>query len=130
VDLGKEGDVLVDGQIPIKAESLREIADALGDAAMVLHRIETKHAKLTGVGVQQPAHQPDRRRLACAVGADQAEHFTLADVEAESRERRRRAVRLRDVNEADGTHCSFKSASTGIPSLRMPSRLSTLTLMR
>ena len=33
VDLGEELDVLVDGQVAVEAEALRQVADALGDAA-------------------------------------------------------------------------------------------------
>ena len=130
VDLGKERDVLVDGQIAIQAESLREVSHSLGDRPMVFHGVEAEHAKLACVGVQKPAHQPDGRRLTCAVRADQPEHLALAHVEAEIGERLGRAVALGDVDEGDGVHWSFNSASTGMPSFRTPARLSTLTLMR
>ena len=49
-----------------------------------LRRIEAEHAHLAAVGVQQPADQADRRGLAGAVGADQAEHLAAADLEGEA----------------------------------------------
>ena len=97
VHLGEERDVLVDGQIAVQTESLREIADALGQRAMRAHRIEAEHAHLARVGVQQPAHQANRRRLAGAVGADEAEHLAALHVEAQAGERRRLAVSLDDA---------------------------------
>ena len=97
VHLGEERDVLVDGQIAVQTESLREIADTLGQRAMRAHRIEAEHAQFARVGVQQSAHQTDRRRLAGAVRADQAEHLASAHVEAQAGQRRRRAVPLHDA---------------------------------
>jgi hypothetical protein len=39
VDLGEEGDVLVDGQVAIETEALRQVADAAGDGAVLASRI-------------------------------------------------------------------------------------------
>src|SRR5262245_38082760 len=97
---------------------------------MILDRVEPEHAKFPAIRVQQPAHQPDRGRLAGAVRANEPEHLALAHVEGEVGECLRRAVALPDVAKRERAHWSFNSASTGIPSFRMPSRLSTLTLMR
>jgi hypothetical protein len=52
VHLGEEGDVLVDRQVAIQAESLRQIADAFREGAMRAHRIEAKHPQLALVCVQ------------------------------------------------------------------------------
>ena len=43
VDLGEEADVLVDGQVAVKREPLRQITDIRGDGAMLLHRVTAKH---------------------------------------------------------------------------------------
>ena len=85
VDLGEERDVLVDGQIAVQTEALRQIADALGDLRDARAPDRGRAPQFAGVGVQQPAHQPDRRGLAGAVGADQPEHLALAHVESEVR---------------------------------------------
>ena len=83
VNLGKERDVFIDGQIAIQTEALREIAQIARHGHVRLHRIVAKHPKGAVVGLQQPAHQPNRRRLARAVRADQAEHFARFDRQAQ-----------------------------------------------
>ena len=72
-------------EIAVEAEALREVADLGGDRAMLLHRIAAEHADRAGVGVQQPAQQADRGRLAGAVRPDQAEHLAARDVERHAR---------------------------------------------
>ena len=44
VDLGEERDVLVDAQIAVQAEALRQVADRLGEPPMLADRIEAEHA--------------------------------------------------------------------------------------
>ena len=78
VDLGEEGDVLVDGQVAVEAEALRQVADLAGDGAMLGDGIAAEHADAPGVGREQPAGQADGGRLARAVGTDQAEHLAGA----------------------------------------------------
>ena len=79
MNLGKERDVFVDREIAIQAEALREVADRLRDAQMLLYRIAIEHANRATAGLQQAAHQPDRRGLSGAIGADQAEHLAGVD---------------------------------------------------
>ena len=62
-------------RVAVEAEALRQVADLRGQRAMLLDRIEADDADRAGVGVQQPAQQPDRRGLAGAVRSDQAEHL-------------------------------------------------------
>src|SRR4030095_5458585 len=135
--LGEKGDVLVDGQIAIQTETLREIADSLGQRPMRAHRIEAKDPQLARIGMQQSTHQTDRRRLARPVGADEAEHLASHHLEAQPGERLRLAVSLDDPIQYDRRlaigvrlHCNASSASTGMPGFRTPARLSTVTLMR
>ena len=78
VDLGEERDVLVDAEVAVEGEALRQIADRSGDVAVLLDRIVAEDADAAGVGVQQPAERADRRRLAGAVGSDQPEHLAAA----------------------------------------------------
>ena len=51
VHFREEGDVLVVGEIAVQAETLRQVADALGQDAMIAVRIETQHPHLAAVGV-------------------------------------------------------------------------------
>jgi hypothetical protein len=131
VYLGEKGDVLVDREVAVQAEALRQIADLVGDRPMFAHRVLAEHAHLAAIGVEQPAHHTDGGRLSRAVGTDETEHLAARDVERQAGKRLCGAVTLDDLLEQDGgRHGSDSSASTGIPALRMPSRLSTLTLMR
>ena len=65
---------------------------------MLGDRIATEDADLPGVGRQQPARQPDRRRLTGAVGPDQAEHLAGLDVERQAVNGDHRAVAARDAD--------------------------------
>src|SRR5262249_59029763 len=86
------------------------------------------------VGRQQSAREADGRRLASAVGTDQTEHLARTDVEGEAVQRGHRAVPARDAGKGDRRRGHFadpgSSASTGMPGLSTPSRLSAVTLMR
>ena len=132
VDLGEELDVLVDGQVAVEREPLRQVAHPLGDHGVLAGRVRAQHAHRAGIGVQEAAQQPDGRGLAGAVRPDQPEHLAFGDVEAQPCQRRRRAEALVDRREAHrvAAHCSTIVTSTGMPCLRIPAELSTLTLMR
>ncbi|MCU0257349.1 MAG: hypothetical protein MUF60_11485 [Vicinamibacterales bacterium] len=75
VNLGEEGDVLVDRQVAVEAEPLREVAHPGGDGVMLPDRVVAEYAEGAAVRPEQAAEQPDRRRLAGAVRADEAEHL-------------------------------------------------------
>ena len=64
VDLGKERDVLVNREIAIQAEALRQVADPFGQRAMLPHGVVAEHADATRVDMQQTAHQADGGGLA------------------------------------------------------------------
>ena len=78
VNLGEERDVLVDAQVAVEREALREVADRSGDVAVLLHRILAEHADGAVIHVQQSADRADRRRLAGAIGTDQPEHLAAS----------------------------------------------------
>jgi hypothetical protein len=132
VDLGEELDVLVDGQVAIKREPLRQVAHALGDEAVLAGRVRVQHAHRPGIGVQEAAQQPDGRGLAGAVRPNQPEHLAPGDVEAQAGQGGSRAEALlhRRKPHRIGAHGSTIVTSTGMPCLRIPAELSTLTLMR
>jgi hypothetical protein len=52
VDLGEERDVLVDAQVAVEREALREIADRSGDVAVLLHRVLAENANGAVIHVQ------------------------------------------------------------------------------
>ena len=89
VNLGEERDVLVDREIAVQAESLREVAHRLRDVAVLLHRIAVEDPHGARIHLQQPAHQPDGGRLAGAVRTDQTEHLAVPAPTSSARARRR-----------------------------------------
>ena len=104
---------------------------------MLAHRIASEHADASAVGLQQPAHQPDRGGLAGAVRTDQTEHLAAIDtdmVSSRSASTRRRIVlmtRSRRRSRVMAWHWQEAiSASTGMPCLSMPWRLSTAIFTR
>ncbi len=81
VNLREERDVLVDAQIAVQTETLREVADLTGHEPVFADRIATHDAHLAGIGTQQSTQQPNRCRLASAVGTDQTKHLAAIDRE-------------------------------------------------
>src|SRR5439155_9760087 len=49
VDLGKEGDVLVDRQVAVEAEARRQVADCAGQRAMIFSWIAAEHVDARAV---------------------------------------------------------------------------------
>src|SRR5207237_3771073 len=97
------------------------------------HWIEIQHAERSGVGRQKAADKPDCRRLARAVGPDQAEHLPAIHVQRERVDCRRVAVAFGDAlehNRARHGRWSGISASTGMPAFSTPFRLSMDTFTR
>jgi len=101
---------------------------------VLLDWITINDADLPAVGSEQPARHSDRGRLPCAVGPDQAEHLASRDRERHGIDRLESTVLLRHPIERDGRFHGSRyfgsSASTGIPGLSTPSRLSVLTFIR
>ena len=79
-------------QIAVEAEALRQVADRAVTARCSRTGSRPSTRTSPGVAAEQPARQPDRRRLAGAVRADQAEHLARRDLERQAVERRGRAV--------------------------------------
>ena len=74
--VGIEVEVFPHGQVFVKSEALRHIAD-LG--AVGLERRLAQNDDLAGVGFDQSGQNADHRRLAGAVRSDQAGHSTRLD---------------------------------------------------
>jgi hypothetical protein len=85
-DAGEEGeelDVLVDGEVAVEGEALREVAELAVQGPAVLPGIVAEHAHGPARGAQQPGDHPQRRRLAGAVRADQAHDLAPRDGEVD-----------------------------------------------
>src|SRR5262249_39632523 len=78
-EIGIEIEVFLDAQIFIEAEALRHIADRRLDAAGVLARVEAEHGERARIGRKEASHQPHQRRLAGAIGSDEAGDLTALD---------------------------------------------------
>lgn len=78
VEPGDERKVFGDGQIFVKREALRHVADFALDAG-ALAQIVAKDLAAALVGGQQPAHHPDRGRLARSVRTKEAGDLALFD---------------------------------------------------
>ena len=121
VDLCLERDVLVDRQVAVEREPLREVPDHPGDDGVILHRVPIAYPDPAPIRPEEPAREPNGRRLSGAVRADQPEHLPAPDLQADAIEGRQGAEALADVLEDDGIagHLGI-SASTGMPVFRMP----------
>ena len=108
VNLGEERDVLVDAQVAVETEPLREISNRPGDLGVIGDRILAEHAYRSAVGVEEPAQQPYRRGLASTIRADDAEHLALAHVERQAVERSHRSVAFDDVVETERDVCHHR----------------------
>ena len=102
VNLREEGDVLVDRQIAVEREPLREVANVGRHRPVLLDRIASEHADVSSIGPQQAARHPDRGRLPGAIGANQAEHLPRLDRERDVVHGTHLAVALADAVERDG----------------------------
>src|SRR5688572_30656676 len=73
VDTAKEPDVLVHGERLVQRELLRHVADTPLHALRIAADIEAADERRAAGWPQQPAQHPDRRGLAGAVRAKEAE---------------------------------------------------------
>ena len=96
VNLGEERDVLVDAQVAIEAEALREIPNFRGDRPMVLDRILAGNANRRRCRRAAARRASDRRRLAGTVRSDEPEHLAAVDGEREPVHRHGAPVALGD----------------------------------
>jgi hypothetical protein len=76
-----EAEVLLGRQRLVQGRLLEHEADRSTDPGLVANDIVSVDDRRAGRGPEQRAQHPDRRRLAGAVGAEEAEHLTLPDLE-------------------------------------------------
>src|SRR5256885_4747935 len=73
VDPGVKKEILFDGEILVKAEALRHVADALLDAFGVASDVEPDHRPAPSAGIEDPAEHADGRGFAGAIRSEHAE---------------------------------------------------------
>ncbi|CAM5343049.1 hypothetical protein SCHAM137S_02343 [Streptomyces chartreusis] len=82
VEAAEEAEVLADAQVGVEGHVLRDEADELlGRTGGCAHR-SACHVHGPGVGAQETAHHPDRRRLARPVRPEQAVRLARGDAQA------------------------------------------------
>src|SRR6266511_4377608 len=77
----KERQVLLDAEIRIQREASGHVAHALAQHTVVAHDVEIEDRRATRIGDEQRHEYPKERRLAGAVGPDEAEELTLLNGE-------------------------------------------------
>src|SRR5438270_605703 len=107
----KMGEVLEDlpaRQIGIESRLTGHVADEALDLERLLPAIESGDSRRAGVGVQEGHQQPDGRRLACAIGAQETEDVALLDLERDLDDAALAAVALgKFLDFDDGRHVSL-----------------------
>jgi hypothetical protein len=97
-------DVLACAEIRHRVEPLGEQPHTLADGPWVFGHVRPEHGRRPGTGFQKPEQHADRRRLPGTVGAEEAEHLALGDLEGEVVDRRLLAEAFGEALGADGTH--------------------------
>ena len=82
IQLGEDQQVLLDAQLEVAGHRLRNHADRAPDVVGLLHDVEAVDERRARGGRQQRHQHADQRRLAGAVGAEQAEDLAFLDREA------------------------------------------------
>ena len=81
--VGIEANVFVDGEVFIKPEALRHIAQAMLGAFGIASDIEISDTGRPFIGRHNAGEHAERCRFSRAVGTDQAENFAGAHVKAQ-----------------------------------------------
>src|SRR5207245_6751130 len=118
-----EIEILGDRQVLVYADLLSHVADPLLDLLGRDGDVESRDQRRPGGRLEQPAQHADRRRLAGAVGPEQAEDFARLDAEGEGVDRGERAEGPRGVAGLDGglrQASSGSSTVTAMPAFTQP----------
>ncbi len=83
VDAGLEEHVLVNRQLRVQAEALRNIAEPALDLVRLLQHVVPRHTRRPRSRLQGSAKHPHGRRLPRTIGADQPEDLALQNGEVE-----------------------------------------------
>ncbi len=82
LEIGIEVEVLLDREILVEAEALRHVADRALHCQRMGRRVHVQHADAAAVRQEQAGGQAHQRRLAGAVGADQAGDHAAMQLQA------------------------------------------------
>ena len=100
VEPGRVAQVLATGHVAVEADAVGHVADAALDLERAARRVEPDDPGLPGGRLGQAEEHEDRRRLARAVLAEQAEDLAGADLEVEVVDRDEVAVALGQARES------------------------------
>src|SRR5262249_60222682 len=81
VGAAEEAEVLLHGEVRVEREGLRHVARLALDLLALLLDVVTRHRGVAPRRRQQAAEHLDGRRLARAVGAEQAEYLSALDLQ-------------------------------------------------
>src|SRR6516165_4928111 len=134
---------IVGGAEPVvEADHVRQVADAALDRERLARRIEAEHAHLAAGDFRQPQQHQDGRRLAGAVGAEQAENLAAPDVKRDMVDGDRRAIGFGEALGLDHGVCGHRrpnlataptitrSATPMMPTPAMPHMVEVVTVTR
>src|SRR5258706_12105652 len=109
-------DRLAAGQLVVERELARQVADAAMDGDGISRRLDPEDGGPAAGRPEVVEQDPDRRRLAGAVRAKEAERLALGDLEVDIDDAAGRAVGLGELvgPEGRGHDGSFPPASAGI----------------
>ena len=107
-------EVLGARQVLVHRGVLAGQADALAQGGGVADGVQARDADRAGVRAQQRGEHADRRRLARAVGAEQAEHRAGLDLEVDAVERADLAERLDEAFDEDGRLAAAAARGGGV----------------
>ncbi len=99
-----DGEVVLDGDVDVEVVELGDDAHLRPRRLRLAGQLVAEHPQLAAVGDRLPGQQPHRRRLAGAVGAEQAEADPLRHLEVEPVDRGDRAEALDHAAEFDRRH--------------------------
>ena len=101
VERREEAQVLDPGEAVVQIGILEDRVDERLDAVAIGDGVEARDHRAPGGRTRAPGEHADRRRLARAVVAEQAEDLALGDAERDAVDRAHRAVVLLEVRDLD-----------------------------
>ena len=85
-EVGKEVEIFGHGEVAIEGERARHVADGAAQAAIGAHHVLPVHDRRAAGGQEEGGEDAEEGRLARAVRPDEAEHFSLLDVDVDAAE--------------------------------------------
>ena len=110
VEPARVAQVLAAGHAAVEADGVGQVADVALDLERACARIDAQHARRAAGRLGQAEQHQDRRRLARAVGPEQAEDLALVDRQVELVDRRELAVLLGQAARMDGNRRRRRTA--------------------